>query len=334
MTDRFKIGIIGVGYIGNYHAANFHNLEQAELAAIADINEELLHKRQTTYHIPHIYTDYREMLANETLDGVVVATPDHLHREPALAVAEAGIPLLLEKPIATTLPDAEAITEAVEKAAIPCMLSFGLRLHEPYAIIKQRFANGQYGIPATAYAKRACKLSEARRLQGRCSVNEYLAVHDFDFLLWLFGSEVESIYTVKSGFRAMEELNTADHYWNLLRWKNGASASVLASWGRVLGCPVIVSNEILVIGTKGSAQITERWAEEGGNHFLKNRFATDSTCVEPDIPVGQTEADHFIDILSGQTEPIATVYDGLKTVRLVLAGEESARTGQPVAVDL
>src|SRR5688572_1236494 len=98
MTERARIGVIGVGQIGEAHIKALTTSGKAEVVAIADLDERLLQSRRSTYGIPATYVDVAEMLEHEKLDGVVVATPDEHHRAPVEAVAAAGIPLLLEKP--------------------------------------------------------------------------------------------------------------------------------------------------------------------------------------------------------------------------------------------
>lgn len=335
MAAKRRIAVIGVGYIGERHLVGMAADGRAEVVAIADVKPDLLVERQRAFGVPRIYADYHELLEKEELDGVVVATPDELHRGPAVAVAAMGKPLFLEKPIATTTADAEAIVRAVEQSGKPCLINFGLRLHKPYAMAKARFAAGEMGVPVTAYAKRVCDLDEAWRLHGRCTVNEYLGVHDIDYLIHVFGRDVKSIYSVKSEFRVYEKLKTADHYWNVITWKNGASATVLASWAGPLGAQVVVDNEVLIFGTHGSVQVAERWAkQEGAESWTVNRFATETGYEEPLTSGWDSMDSHFLDVIQGLAEPVATVYDGLNATRLVIAGEESARTGQAVDVEL
>jgi UDP-N-acetylglucosamine 3-dehydrogenase len=330
MTDKAKIGIIGVGYIGEVHIGGVSASGKGEVVAIADVNEELLKSRQETYGIPSTYTDYNKMLETEKLDGVIIGTPDELHRGPVEAVAAAGLPMLLEKPIATTLEDAEAIVKAVEVAKVPCLMGFSLRFVSNYVALKQRFDSGDLGVPTTAYTKRSCTVDEARRLYGRCSVNEYLAVHDMDYLMWIFGKDVESIYTVKSDFRVYEEFETADHYWNLMQWKNGATASVFVTWGMPQGYPMYVEMEALMIGSKGSAHLNL-----GGQ---QTRIATDASFEIPELPLFtytyREECGHFADVALGKTEAISDVYDGLNTYKLIAAADKSVETGQAVKVSL
>jgi predicted dehydrogenase len=331
MSDKIRVGIIGVGYMGEVHIMGMQGSSRAEVVAISDVNEERLKALQETYGIPRTYTDFYQMFEAEDLDGVVVATPDELHRKPVEAAAQAGVHLLLEKPIATRMEDAEAIVQAVEGSGIQCVMGFSLRFSPDYRAIKERFASGELGEPSTAYMKRACTVQEARRLYGRCSVNDYLAVHDIDFLLWVFGTGVESIYTVKSDFRVHAQWGTADHYWNTIKWKNGATASVLASWGLPAAYPMEVDQVALVVGTKGFA----RAAMGPGGQQL--HVGTDETFKIPEIfglPAYLREASNLADVIQGKDRPIATVADGLNSYKLIAAGDESVRTGLPVKVDL
>jgi predicted dehydrogenase len=331
MSEKVRVGVIGVGYMGEVHVIGQLGSNRAEVVAISDLNLERLQTLQATYGIPRVYTDYREMLAQEDLDGVVVATPDELHRAPVEAVAAAGKHLLLEKPIATNMADAEAIVRVVEQAGIRAVMGFSLRYAPDYIAVQQRFASGELGVPTTAFMKRACRIEEARRLYGRCSVNDYLAVHDIDYLLWVIGKDVESIYTVKSDFRVQEEFGTADSYWNTIKWRNGAIASVLVTWGMPAGHPMDVDHEALLIGTKGSAQIT---LSPGGQMV---HMATDERFFLPEvfgIPGHLREAAHFADVIHGEAQPIATLHDGLDAYKMIAAGDESIRTGRPVAVSL
>ena len=331
MPGKIRIGVIGVGYMGEVHIMGMQGSGRGDVVAISDLAQDRLKSLQETYSIPTTYTDYHEMLDAEELDGVVIATPDELHREPVEAAAKAGVHILLEKPIATTMADAEAIARAVDEADVRCVMGFSLRFAPDYRVVKERFTGGELGQPTTAFMKRACTVGEARRLYGRCSVNEYLAVHDIDFLLWVFGTDVKSIYTVKSDFRVHETWGTADHYWNTITWKNGATASVLATWGMPAAYPMDVDHVALIIGTSGFARIG---LGLGGQQL---HMGTDETFMMPEafgLPSFLKEAANFADVIQGKDEPIATLRDGLNAYRMVAAGDESVRCGQPVEVDL
>ena len=327
MSLQARIGVIGVGYIGETHVKAFQSVDEARVVAISDVNSGRLAEIKDRYAIKAAYLDVGDMLRKARLDGVVIATPDHLHRAPVQAAAEAGLPILLEKPIATTLRDAEGIISAVERAGVKAVQAFVLRFELPYVTLRQGFASGAFGIPHTAYAARILNISQARRYNGRCSVNQYLACHDFDYLLWVMGTDVESIYATRSDFRACEETGEADSYWNLIRWKNGAAASVLTSWGLPENSPR-GHWECRIIGTKGCGEVA------GSRLRIFTDEMTDSIEDDPDADAYRDQAQAFVDVIQGRAEPRATLLDGLRAQKLTLAAEESTQTGQPVNVHL
>jgi predicted dehydrogenase len=337
MTSRVKIGIIGCGVIGEAHVQSYQAVSEADLVAVSDVNAVRLREIQNQYNIPRCYLRDDEMLKQEPLDGVVIATPDPLHRAPAQAVAAAGVPMFLEKPIATTLEDSLAIINAFEGAQVQAAMGFVLRFVSRYKVIKERFDSGELGIPHTAYAARYLNISEARRFKARCSVNQYIACHDLDFLMWVMGPEVESVYAVRSQSRAFQETGEADSYLNLVRWKNGAVASVLITWGLPEAFS-IVEDECLIIGSKGVAD-TDSKAYGASPQPGRLRVATDQNMeafgFEPDdMPAFQDQAQAFVDVIQGRAQPRATLTDGLRAQILTLAAEESIRTGQPAPVQI
>jgi predicted dehydrogenase len=330
MADKARIGIIGVGFIGEAHIQGCQRSKQADVVAIADVNEELLRERQGTYQIPKSYSDYHKMLESEKLDGVIIATPDEWHRAPVEAVAAAGLPMLLEKPIATTSEDAAAIVGAVEKANVQVVMGFSLFFISNYVALKHRFDSGDLGVPRVATTRRACTVDEALRLKGRCTVNDYLAVHDFAYLLWLFGTDVESIYTTKVDSRVYEELETPDHYLNLLKWKDGAAASVFVTWGMPKGYPGYVQQEAWVLGSKGAGHVNLSGQQ--------TQFSVDGRVEEPESPVWMytfaAECGHFAEVALGRAQSICPLEFGLNAYKLIAAANESLSTEQAAKIAL
>jgi predicted dehydrogenase len=121
------LGIIGTGGMANTHARCLSALEGVSLVACCDVREVPLKEFAAKHRIPRTYTDFREMLREEQLDGVSNVTPDALHAPVALAAAEAGVPILSEKPLATSYEEGRRMLEAVEKSGIINMVNFSYR---------------------------------------------------------------------------------------------------------------------------------------------------------------------------------------------------------------
>lgn len=326
---KINVGIVGVGYIGEIHIASYNAHPLCDVVAICDVDQKRLSEMQKKYNVPRTYTDQVEMQEKEHLDGIIIATPDEYHSKPVEIAAAAKLPIMLEKPIATTLEDADAIIKAVENAGVKMMLGFTLRWIPQYVEIHDQVAAGKLGRLTNAFARRSCRLSEGRRLYGRCSVNQYLGVHDMDFLLWCMGREVESIYATKGDFVLKPEIGVADYYWNVIKWKDGATGVVHASWCEPSGYNNYVEMQVILNGT------------EAGTHMLlagqQYSLSTETEYMTPEpslYATYPTEAAHFIDCIINDETPIAGWQEGLDTLKLLLAAEESIAAGQPVKVSL
>lgn len=324
---KVRIGVVGVGYIGQVHVDAYVRHPLCDVIAICDVDPERLHDTQRRFHIERAYADQRLMHEREQLDGVVIATPDEHHLQPVQVAADAGVAIMLEKPIATTVADAEAIIDATDRARVTLMLGFILRWVPQYVAVHDRAASGALGTLTNAYARRSCRYSEARRLRGRCSVNQYLAVHDIDTLLWNLGRDVAVVYSTAGDFALSRELQTPDYYWNVIKFANGATGVVHASWAEPDAYRNYVESELLINGERGSAHL-----------LLANQqlaFASDTTYETPSVtPAFPLEAAHFVDCIRFHRRPLAGGQEGLDALRILEACEASVRSGGPVRVRL
>ena len=323
-----KIGVIGAGFIGEIHLQSLLEIPQVESVAVCERDPGRLQAVGEKYGLQALYTDLDEMLAAEKLDAVVIATPDELHREPAEKAAAAGAHILLEKPIATTVQDGEAIIAAAKAAGVKLQIGFTLRFSPVFRRFRQRQEAGWFGDVTMAYARRACPMSEARRLNGRCSVNEYLGIHDVDLLLWLLGPGLKEVYATRGDFKLNEELGVADYYWNFLKWENGVNAAVYVTWAMPDGTPNYVETELMLTGTESVAHYD--WKGQVVRLIDDKKQTYDD--VFPNMI--RLQAEGFIDAIFSDREPSPNGQDGLNALRVIMAAEESAGSGRPVPITL
>ena len=123
--DPLRIGVSGLGSIGSRHARLLSGMDGVQLA-VCDVNAESLRATQRLPSVQRVTDSYSELLAWE-LDGIVIATPEGLHVEQGIAVAQCGRPLLVEKPLAETAADARRLRQCVEKYGVPAMTGYVLR---------------------------------------------------------------------------------------------------------------------------------------------------------------------------------------------------------------
>jgi predicted dehydrogenase len=142
---KLNVAVIGAGILGSRHARVFSEQPETELVAVVDVNParaDIAQKFGAKF-----YQDLGAMLQTENVDAVAIATPDHLHREPVLAALNAGKHVFFEKPLATTLADARAITDAAVKSKLTAMVNYSQRFVADHLWIKQVIDNGLIGRP-------------------------------------------------------------------------------------------------------------------------------------------------------------------------------------------
>jgi predicted dehydrogenase len=149
--EPIRFGVIGVGLWREVHAEIYSNHPCAALAAVCDHDSKRAKQVAQAHGAERVYTDFRDLAADPGIDAVAVVTPDFAHRDPIVAAAEAGKHIITEKPLATTLEDAEAIAKAVRKAGITFMVDFHARWNPPLAIARQNITEGKLGRIISAY---------------------------------------------------------------------------------------------------------------------------------------------------------------------------------------
>ena len=145
-TTKLRVGIIGMGWwAATHHVPELRGTRRAEVVAAARRNAERLALAQRELNLPSVYTDWREMLAREALDAVVVSTPHNQHVEPTLAALQRGLHVLLEKPLATTVADARTLLRAVSQSDRVVMMGVNARGSPHWRSAQRLLAAGQIG---------------------------------------------------------------------------------------------------------------------------------------------------------------------------------------------
>ncbi|MBC7223895.1 MAG: Gfo/Idh/MocA family oxidoreductase [Anaerolineae bacterium] len=337
--------VIGAGFMGRNLARVGAALPYARCVGVADLDEGRAKELAAQCGAP-AYRDYEAMLARERPDAVIVATPETHHREPAVAAAQAGCHLLVEKPLAATLEDADAILEACNQAGVKLMTGYILRFEPAYALIQTAVAEGSVGRFLSAYARRNAGIREARRLGGRCSILTYLAVHDVDQILWYHPAPVARVYARGLRGRVWEELGVHDYTWTLVEFGDGALAVVESGWGlpeewaawqRPQGWGGFGDVQMNVIGTEGVLNLNftpmdlrgcdrEGWKFPDTRHWPQVHGKLAGAV--------KLEVEHFFTCVLEDREPLVTGVDGRRSLEVIVAAQRSIDEGAPVALPL
>ena len=225
-----RTGIVGAGFMGRLHGRLLTELPNAEVAGVVDASPDVAAQAAAQMGA-RAYPSLESLLESaDTLDAVVVATPEPEHRLAVEAAAARGCAVFVEKPIASDLGDADAMIEACERAAVPLMVGHILRHDSAYVAIRQAVEEARLGQLLTAYARRNAIIQEGHRLGGRTSVVQYLAGHDVDQLLWYHDAPVEGVTARAVHGRMAETYGTPDFVWLWMRFADGALGVVECGW--------------------------------------------------------------------------------------------------------
>ncbi|HID05964.1 MAG TPA: Gfo/Idh/MocA family oxidoreductase, partial [Armatimonadetes bacterium] len=134
---KMGFGIIGAGVWGETHAMTYSAHPDAELVMVCDLDAERARTIAENYNAREWTTDYENLLARDDIQAVSIVTPDFAHREIAVAAAQAGKHILVEKPLATTIEDCEAIINAAKQANVKLMVDFHNRFNPPHIRVKE-----------------------------------------------------------------------------------------------------------------------------------------------------------------------------------------------------
>jgi predicted dehydrogenase len=328
-----RVAVIGAGVMGERHARIYASLPDVELVAVCDTRADVAARvaRETG---AAACADFHALLLRDDVDAVSVCTPDGDHRGPCEAAARAGKHVLVEKPIATTVADGEAMIDAAAKAGVVLLVGHCLRFDPRYHAARAAVAAGELGALQTIYTRRSNTVAAQDRLQGRCSLPRFLGVHDYDVMRWLTGSEVERVTAEsKWGLLRSRGYDVEDANGALLRFASGVLGIAELSWILPRGFPASGDHRADLVGDRGSLAIAT--LETGLRRADEARAVVVDTATAPVVEghaggMFYFELRHFVDCVRGRATPAVTPGDGLAALRLALAVERAAATGVAV----
>ncbi len=252
--------VIGVGTMGRNHARVLASLPQVQLVAVADVDERAARLAASTYRA-QAYTDYRTMLDRERLDLVVVAVPTRWHMPIALDIIERGIHCLIEKPIAASVEEGEAIVEAARRSHVKVTVGHIERFNPAVLELKRRLEAGELGRIFQIHARRVGPFPPRVTDVG---VVFDLATHEVNIMEYLVGAPIVNLYAeTEQEIHATHE----DLLSGLLKFANGTVGVLDINW-----LTPRKIRELSLIGERGMFVVNYLTQEL---HFIENGEITD-----------------------------------------------------------
>jgi len=327
--SKLKFGILGCGRISSRHVdALIDNQKDSELIAVFDIVEKLAIDRKNQYESKvkgsnvKVYKNYDDFLNDEDIDVVTIATISGYHAQQAIDCLNHGKHVLIEKPMALSLEDADKIIDAGKLNNKKVCVSHQNRFIPAVQKLKRAINEGRFGklIHGTArilwarddnYYKQA-PWRGTKELDGGTLMNQ--CIHNIDLLQWMLGGEVERLYAETDTF--IRNIETEDFGALLIRFKNGAVGIVE---GSVCVYPQNLEESLSIFGEKGTVVIKngkiETWKfkdEKDYNYVEKELFKQGHSALYK----------NFIDAINLNKEPLVNGEEGKKALEIILKAYE------------
>jgi UDP-N-acetyl-2-amino-2-deoxyglucuronate dehydrogenase len=347
---EYRFGIVGCGVISKFHALAIRDLPNAKIVACTDRVEDLANKFAAEHNCD-AHTDVEEMVKREDLDIVTICTPSGAHMEPAVAAANAGKHVVVEKPIEITLERCDAIINACKANNVISAGIFPARFTAAPMAIKKAIEDGRFGriTVGDAYNKwfRSQEYYDGGGWRGTMKLDGGGAVmnqgvHAVDLIQWLMGP-VETVFAFADCL-ARERIEVEDTCVAAIRYKNGALGTIECTSSVYPGS----ARRIEILGSKGTVVLengnflTWKFEEElPEDAEIREEFSPDKTKISGSRDPANVDHTPFREELSQVLAAIDSAtplpVDGLearKAVELTLAMYKSAESGQAITLPL
>ena len=339
MTEKIRIGVIGAGIMGQQYARIYHDHPYATLEAVAARRVERASEVATRYAAPIATDDWRAITESDTIDAVCIALPDDEHFAATQSAIKHGKHVLIEKPMTTSLAEADEIVRLAEASDVTVQVAFNHRWLAPYHQGKVAIADNKIGEPICAYARKNDTIfvpTEYINWAHQTTPAWFLSCHDIDLVTWFFASEpIEARAWGIKRVLVARGIDTYDMIQAQVRYANGSIATFESGWVHPNTFPTMVDSFISVIGEHGHLHFDRK--RESLEMSTPEQFTYPKTFLSNDIFGTLRGAfpsclDDFVRSIRTGTPPAVGARDGRKVTAVLTAIHESLLTGANVPV--
>lgn len=319
-----KVAVIGCGHWGKNLVRNFAEL--GALGAISDPNSELANQFGTQYNVPAF--DFEDILDGDC-DGVVIAAPAPLHASLSQKAFAAGKHVYVEKPLAMTLEEADAMIEAAAFANRQLMVGHLLQYHPAFARLKDMVKSGALGELQYIYSNRL----SLGKVRSEEDVIWSFAPHDISMILSLAGRVAKKVNCEASDILQSGISDTANIH---ITFENGLRGHVFCSW-----LHPYKEQKLVVIGDKAMAIFDDTMDWEQKLAIYDHAIDMDETPPVPDksevryekVSQGEplkAECQYFLDLIDGQADPLTDGAEGRRVLQVLAAASASIKSKETI----
>lgn len=316
--NSVNVGVIGgVGAMGYNHARVYYRLDNANLiGGVSDVSESTLSKVSKKYDTKG-YNDYMDLLKNPEIEAVSVCVPTTHHYNVVMAAIEHGKHVLVEKPIAFTLNEAEGMIEAAKEKGVKLSTGHVERFNPAVQKAKELIEMDIIGDVVSASAKRVGPFPPRIKDVG---VAIDLAIHDLDVMYYLFDDDVTQVYATMGSI--LEKCEYEDHAEIMTKFANGITGILEVNW-----LTPYKRRALEITGTDGiiSIDYMDQSVDVAGKFAQK-------VDIQREEPL-KYEITSFLNSIMDNKDMEITGEDGLNALKMVLAANMSSKEQLPVKLD-
>ena len=310
---KLGVAVVGTGFWGRNHARVYKELAETELLAICDIDPDRAKTVANQFGVKP-YTNTAKMLKNTDIKAVSICTWSTSLAKEAMKALDAGKHVLVEKPMATNVKQAEKLIETAKQKRLHLTVGFLMRFIPGLQQIRKAVEDETIGEPVCATAKRVSQWPE--RIGGVGVVKD-TAIHDIDVMRYVFNEDPTAVY---ARIGSMRQGKFEDYAQIMLTFEGGKTAFIESNWLTPYKTRVLV-----VTGSKAIMKldyITQELTIENAKESVQPRYAMQEPL--------KLELQHFAKCIIDKQKPIVTGIDGLKALRIAEAALKSSSSGKTV----
>ena len=339
MKQKISVALIGSGRAGMIHARNFKgSVPCAKIVAVCDPVPEAAKSAAQELEIDLCYTDYKQVMENEDIDAVIVATPTKYHCEIVIAAANAGKHILCEKPMAMSVEECDRMDEAAKRNHVALQVAFMRRFDASFMAAKKMVDQGEIGDVVMVRSNTRGPSIPKPWMYDISKSNGPLAEvcsHDIDSLRWFTNSDFKTVFAIGGNYRCPDaKKEFPDFYDNVTlnaSFRNGCQGIIDGAQGVLYGydarCEILGTKGCIYLGNtrENSVQLCRSNMQTSSEYINSWRYLFRDAYLEEDCD--------FIRAILEQRTPKVTAYDGKMAVLTVNAGNLSIKEKRIVQIE-
>lgn len=341
--NRINVGLIGAGWCGGIRANTCAGSPIVDELHLVDIDEDRLKEVAEQTNATSATTDYREVVANNDLDTIIIsATPETTHYPMAKESLLAGKHVFLEKPLALTLDEADELIQIGKEGNLKFAIGYSQRFNPKFAYVKKSLTDKTIGDPVSALVSRHVSRGLGKKISSRIKLSPAAmeATHDLDFVLWCMEpAQPVRVYSQTVYGALQDETGSADGQWIMVTMDNGVVLTIGAGWCMPPGYPNYASTWIEVIGTEGMLLVDDTHRDVIFNTMQDGIQLPMSSM--PGEPVDHVfagpmhnETVHYLEAIAFDRPVMVTAEQARKVMEVYIAADLSDERNEAVALPL